>query len=388
MFFGSRPVATGTKVIPGISTVYFDEVARKEIYAAIDNASTQELKFLRAKYTELKNKLGRIPTLKEFDAYGSIDVLKIFNKCGSYHAFLLKTERDYKINFSVEQEQVIEFVSKKLCSGKRIHELALLDCLLKSSAIDFHSIELGLNQRYGIPVGDGGYTSAISVLSNRFEEPAKREKFEDCVFIKSIENGLVLDDQMQTLLRDSEFKSALQELVDFGFHRYEQGYQHRYKDTNLVLYAKYTYEDVCRLLNWDAKMNAQNIGGYFYHQKSKTLPVFINYHKADTAIQYEDRFVSPFELIALSKHPRRVDSPDADHIYKRTEADQENRIYLFVRKNKDDKEAKEFYFLGEIEAFGKPREVKLEASNDTAFEIDYRLDVPVRADIYDYLIGD
>lgn len=60
-------------------------------------------------------------------------------------------------------------------------------------------------------------------------------------------------------------------------------------------------------------MNAQNIGGYFYDTATKTLPVFINYDKTEDAIAYEDRFVSQQNLIALSKHPRKVDSSDADH---------------------------------------------------------------------------
>ncbi len=38
------------------------------------------------------------------------------------------------------------------------------------------------------------------------------------------------------------------------------------------------------------------------------------------------------ELIAFSKHPRDVNSPDADHIYKRRESEKDNRMYLFVRK--------------------------------------------------------
>ena len=50
-------------------------------------------------------------------------------------------------------------------------------------------------------------------------------------------------------------------------------------------------------------------------------------------------------------------SRDADHIYKRTAEDAANKIYLFVRKNKDDNEAKEFYFLGEIFAQGRPEPV-------------------------------
>lgn len=133
-------------------------------------------------------------------------------------------------------------------------------------------------------------------------------------------------------------------------------------------------------------MNAQNIGGYFYDAKTKTLPVFINYDKAEDAIQYEDRFISENQLIALSKHPRSITSADAKHIYKTEPDDQENRIFLFVRKNKDDKEAKEFYFLGEIYAEGHPTQIQMDKTKDNAFEILYRLDVPVRSDIYDYIV--
>lgn len=132
-------------------------------------------------------------------------------------------------------------------------------------------------------------------------------------------------------------------------------------------------------------LNAQNIGGYFYDTATKTLPVFINYDKTEDAIAYEDRFVSQQNLIALSKHPRKVDSGDADHFYKRTVEDRDNRIFLFVRKNKNDKEAKEFHFLGEIYAKGSPTPIKMEKTKDDAFEINYTLDVPVRDDIYEYM---
>lgn len=176
--------------------------------------------------------------------------------------------------------------------------------------------------------------------------------------------------------------------MDFGLKRYYERYSDRYKGTNLKLYEKYTYEDVCRLLNWKRNMNAQNIGGYFYDAATKTLPVFINYEKAEDAIAYEDRFVSANKLIALSKHPRKITSSDVTHIYKKSKEDKDNKIYLFVRKNKDDKETKEFYFLGEIYAVGDPLPIHMETTNDDAFEITYHLDVPVREDIYDYIRGE
>ena len=102
--------------------------------------------------------------------------------------------------------------------------------------------------------------------------------------------------------------------------------------------------------------------------------------------EYEDRFIDASHLIALSKHPRKPDSPDADHIFKRTPEDENNRIYLFVRKNKDDNIAKEFYFLGELTALDQPKVVKIKTSNDSpAFEIIYQLNQPVKSDLYDYI---
>ena len=175
------------------------------------------------------------------------------------------------------------------------------------------------------------------------------------------------------------------ETIEFGLKQNQIQYANRYKETDFVLYQKYTYDEVQRLLGWTRNLNAQNIGGYFYDAETKTLPVFINYVKEENAIAYEDRFISPDELIALSKHPRKASSTDADHMFKRTEADRNNKIYLFVRKNKDDKETKEFYFFGEINAHGNPTEVRMPESNDTAFEIQYKLETPVRADIFEYI---
>ncbi len=207
--------------------------------------------------------------------------------------------------------------------------------------------------------------------------------------IKKTDTGYVLDSAFRTMLNNNPvFLDMVKELLEYGIDHCHTNYGDTYRTTNFQLYQKYTYEDVCRLLNWQKNMNAQNIGGYFYDAETKTLPVFINYDKTEDAIAYEDRFVTPEHLIALSKHPRKVTSSDADHFFKRTAEDKDNQILLFVRKNKDDKEAKEFYFLGEIYAQGQPEPIKMEKTGDDAFEINYKLDVPVRDDIYEYIVSE
>ena len=178
------------------------------------------------------------------------------------------------------------------------------------------------------------------------------------------------------------------ELVDFGIARYQRDYSHSYETTDLVLYQKYTYEDVCRLLNWENNEVPLNIGGYKYDKKTKTFPVFINYYKSDdvsATTRYEDHFVNNNTLIAISKSGRSMLSEDVQNFLRAGERG--IQVELFVRKNKDDKISKEFYYLGHMNASGKAREFTMPNTAKTAVEIEWNLNVPVRDDIYEYIVN-
>lgn len=383
-----RYIREGARVIPGSSTIHFDEISKKRIYASIDAARTNDMRLLKESYKTLKYKLGRIPTIQDFKKFGSVEVTKFFEKCGSYHNFLKKYEREYHIHLTKRQENIIEYFSKKLIAYKRIHEMELLRILIDQKDRILYYQRL-LHEKYHVDMNEQVEESVLRNLKNEFPKEEERRKYSDCVLIEKNDDGSYsLSSKFQEELSDNNFQEMILELLDFGIDQWKEKYGQTYRDTNFTLYQKYTYEDVCRLLNWKKNLNAQNIGGYYYDSDTKTLPVFINYHKAEDAIAYEDRFVSEGHLIALSKHPRKVTSSDAVHIYKQSEEDKNNRIFLFIRKNKDDNEAKEFYFLGEIFAEGSPRQIYMEKTKDNAFEIDYRLDVPVRSDIYDYIVSD
>lgn len=385
-----RYVSEGTRIIPGASTIHFDEISRTRIFQSIDSARTNDVKLLKESYEQLKYRLGRIPTVLDFKKYGAIDVSKYFEKFGSYYAFLVKYYGDeYETRLSDSEANIIEFFSKKVTNMKRPHELILLQSLLNQKTRVGVYLEKILSNPKLAKLSKRLEESVVRNLTNEFPKEEERKKYMDCILIQSTENGYQLDDKFQQLLMENPaFAKMVNELIDYGIENYKDNYSDAYKDTNFQLYQKYTYEDVCRLLNWKKNMNAQNIGGYFYDAETKTLPVFINYDKTEDAIAYEDRFVSQAHLIALSKHPRKVNSSDADHFFKRTDADKDNKILLFVRKNKDDKEAKEFYFLGEVFAQGEPIPIKMEKTGDDAFEINYQLDVPVREDIYEYIVSE
>lgn len=384
-----RYVADGSRVIPGSSTIHFDEISRQRIYKSIDQARTNEKKLLVDAYMQLKYKLGRVPRLADFDEYESIDALKYISKYGSYYNFVknIVKDEDYRFTITIPEEKILRYISTKFLSGKKGQELFLLKKIInEKTGVNYREIiyDMGLKRsNESIIIEEQCVKNGLNL---NYLTAQDRIKFMGCELIDDREDGISISKSFKEKLNNPVFWSLVTETVDFGLNRYNKRYANLYKETNLCLYEKYTYEEVFRALNWETDQNKQNVGGYKYDAPTKTLPVFINYDKADDAIPYQDRFVSEGELIALSKHPRNINSPDVEHIYKTTAEDKNNHIYLFVRKNKDDGEgSKEFYFLGEMDAVGKPEPVKVKGNN--AFEIHYRLDQPVRDDIYDYILS-
>lgn len=391
-----RYIMEGGRVIPGASTVHFDEISRKRIFVSVDKANFSDIKLIRENYTNLKNKLGHIPRLLDFDDYGEMDVIRIFdnNSLGSYYKFLVKYEKEYKIRLSENEEKVIEFVSKKLANGKRIQELRMLKRML---AYARGSSKLGLfaglsedMKEYGKIVSQNQKENIVNVMTNEFPAGSGKKTYSQCVFIEDDGTDYKPTKTFMQMLLNEKFYEMLQELVEFGIRRYERNYKNTYKQTDLVLYQKYTYEDVCRLLNWEQNEVPLNIGGYKFDKKTKTFPVFINYDKSENisdTTKYEDHFIpgSRDRLIAISKSGRTLKSEDVQNFLKAKERG--IQVELFVRKNKDDKISKEFYYLGHMTASGNTKEFTMVNTEKTAVEIEWILDVPVREDIYEYIVN-
>jgi superfamily II DNA or RNA helicase/HKD family nuclease len=381
-------VMEANRLIPGCSTINFDEISKKRIFESIDKANFNDMKIIKDSYTALKQKLGRIPELKDFDLYGAIDPVRIFdsNSLGSYYKFLVKHEKAYTVRLSPTQENFVEFISKKLASGKRVHELEMIRCTLNYGDSLMSRLKTVLTEEYGINFKESTETSVVNVLINEFASGTGKKTYEGCIFLEKDGPDYKISGIFKENLKNEEFKRIVEELVEFGITRYKNNYSNRYMDTSFQLYQKYTYEDVCRLLEWEKGEVALNIGGYKFDKKTKTYPVFINYEKSEDVehtINYEDRFLSPSQLIAISKSGRTEKSEDVMQAYSAEEDGVE--MSLFVRKNKDDKMSKEFYFLGKIKAIGSPHTFTMKNTTKTAVEINYQLYTAVRQDIYDYI---
>ncbi len=238
-----RYVLEGERVIPGASTIHFDEISRKRIFAAIDSANFSDIKLIKENYFNLKHKLGHIPALQDFDKYGEMDVLRIFdnNSLGSYYKFLVKYEKEYHVRLSTTEEKIIEFVSKKLASGKRIHELALINRMFRLGHGLIGALQESLQKDYNQSMNQDCMKNVVNIMTNEFPTGTGKATYEECVFLE-IEEGenqeieYKTSETMTQILRNPDFCTILKELVEFGIERYRANYSRRYQDTNLVLY--------------------------------------------------------------------------------------------------------------------------------------------------------
>ena len=193
----------------------------------------------------------------------------------------------------------------------------------------FHGLQTDLDHDYGIHMNQNQMENIVNVMTNKFPSGGNRGTHAECVFLekdKANEQDYRTAKSFAKMLENAEFRDILKELVEFGISRYEREFSNTYRNTNFVLYQKYTYEDVCRLLNWERNEVPLNIGGYKFDKKTKTFPVF-------------------------------------------------------------DSISKEFYYLGNMRASGKCREFIMPKTDKKAVEIEWLLDVPVREDIYEYIVN-
>lgn len=393
-------VMLGTKVIPGASTVEFEKVVRDRVLESIDNARTNTVELLRTSYQAIKNKLGRIPNLVDFYPHNGIDAVKFFEKKwahygSSYYGFLAKYEKDYTGKLSPLQAKMLSYLSGRFGNGKRVAEALLIESIINNKNTNADFFKEQLLKRFGIDASDDLLKNIVLNLSNQFNLTGdQKERNKDVVFVEPIgTEDFRIADAFNRALTDetsSDFIVQLNDLIAFIYQRYDLRYSKRYRCMDLTLNEKYSYEDIPRLLNWSKYISAQIIGGYRYDDETNTLPVLVNYNKEDDAIAYEDHFENEEYLIALSKTNRKVDSKDAEIIFRKQPEYKNTKILLFVRKNKNDSETKTFYFLGEMNAIGGPEPVAVPKRDGTgekvsAFKVRYRLESNVRRDIYEYI---
>lgn len=378
-------IAEGNRIIPGCSTINFDRIAQKRIYESINSASFSKLKLLKEEYEKLKYKLGRIPTLIDFYKNGAIDPVLILSYSKSYYNFLKKVESEYTYTMSEKEARFLECISLNLANGKRPHELLALKRLIKYDEISKNELKSELINKYGIKHNNKSIDAAINLLRGEFwNSPSDKKNYVSCNFIEQDNiSKYVRCASYSSLLKKKHFYNQIQQIIELGLIKYEDNYTQNYKDTDLVLYKKYTRKDVCRLMNWEKDESSVMYG---YKIKYDMCPIFVKYKKPeniDAGLKYDDKFISKDIFSWMTRPDVTLKNKDVCKIkdYKNNGLN----IELFIIKSDD--EGSDFYYMGRVKPLKFSETTTIHKGIEKPIvNIIYKMDKPVRDDIYEYLL--
>lgn len=366
-----------------VSTINFSKVASEKILASLDQVKLDSLRELRQSYQELKNKIGRTPLLFNFYQYGSVSPLVFANNHGldNYATFLRKMGES--VELSKYENQVLTFLTRELLNGKRIHELLLLDLLLKNGKVKQEDYVSRLQKRGYANKAVLGSVEDILSLSFFDVKQGKTTKKAQYGDLPIIEHSNLLDyklnEKISAALRQNEwFKRLVVDVIKTGL-KLNESYDNMHQFT---LYQQYDRKDACRLLNWPKDVSAPMYG---YRVGEHDTPIFVTYEKSDDQKRnaiYDNTLENGRSLRWYTRVPRHLNSEEVQRLLHTGGM----HIHLFVKRS--DAEGKQFFYLGEAKIdLSSVKEKLIGAKKKPAVGMNLIFEQPLTSEMYTYLFA-
>lgn len=376
-----RKYLKDTSFIKGVSTINFEAIAKKQIFASIDKTNLSQLKIIREAYQALKNRIGEIPSLYSFVEHRSIDpeVIVKLNGINNYPAFLHKMQEPVP-QIGKRELEVLTMFSLELLNGKRMHEIILIELLLQHNGKVSRSFYEQIIMKENLDYDETTLRSVQRLLDLSFFTKPDQQKYGKAPIVVFEADYIQIDSKLRESLQStSYFVDCVRDIVRIAKIKHA-----KYKRNQpLTLYEKYSKKDICRLLNWDTDEKGTIFG---YRTKYSTCPIFITYHKSEVeeSIDYGDELINPNVLRWYTRNNRTLQSNEVKEIIEAK--DNETDIHLFVKK--DDDEGNEFYYLGKALPEQKTVEETVMESKGKQLPVvrmNMLLEEPIEPTLYKYI---
>ena len=364
-------ISEGSSMIPGESTINFDEITKERIYASIDSTNMQLLADLKIDYNNLKSRIGRTPMLMDFVKNEAREPFSFIEYSKSYYNFINNVDKSFDKPLDNKLSELLELFSKEINNAKRIEESLILKELLNKNELSISKLEQLIFDKYQYKPSAETIKSCISNINFSFIR--KKEKI---IFIE--ENFFKFHDEFIKFLANETFEEFLLDSVNYSIYTFNNNFNKNYYKDGLLLFNKYSRKDVCRLLNWENDISSTVYG---YRTRNEITPCFVTYHKSDEiedTIKYNDYFVSPSVFAWESRSNRKLSSQEIKNVI------HSKRILLFVKK--EDAEGTDFYFIGDASIIKDSiQQAEMPDSGKPVVHFKFQLEQPVKDDLYNYI---
>jgi superfamily II DNA or RNA helicase len=364
-------ISEGSKMLPGSSTINFDEITKENIFKSIDSANMKILSDLKKDYSLLKYRLGRVPMMMDFLKHESRDPFLFIEYSKSYYNFVVKVDNDFEASLSKELIDLLELFSREINNSKRIEESYILKEMLLNRNITLNSFKENIYNSYGYTTSEEILESCLTNLNFNFVRKEKN------IIVKKSQT-LSFHKDFEKHLKHPAFKQFLLDSTNYSISSFNKNYKKDNFKNGLILFNKYSRKDVCRLLNWEKDISSTVYG---YRTNESVTPCFVTYHKSheiEDSIKYNDHFVNPSVFAWESRSNRKLKSKEIQNVIN------SKRILLFVKKG--DGEGTDFYFMGDCSII--PNSIEQAVMPDSQKPIvhfKFQLGQEVNEDLYQYI---
>ncbi len=356
-------------ILPGEATINFDKVAKENIFSSIEKATINSKKDVYEDFLDVYNRLNHIPSLIEIDENSSLSarVFLDYRVYDSYYEFLV-SKKYIKDTLNEDEKKVLKFLARTVFDGKRHFEV---DVLTKLISEDEYKLSDDISMKDYMP------SRINEFLLTNIE---KKEISLGKVDIR--EKKVIITSKFKEMLSNSTFKKFIEDGISYAYYANKKYYDCL---DYFKLYEKYTRFDATRILNL-GRNNVSTMYGYSVKEKEGVVPIFIDYHKGQDAIQYDDHFIDNSLLVWSSRSTLEKRTEGEIDKIRKLSPTKKLKLLVFVQKSNLKMVSKEgFYFLGEASILNLDTKPRANKDGKPCYHFILKLEKSIPNDIYEYL---
>lgn len=363
--------------IPGCTHIQLDPISKEQILRQIEDENFNSMKYLKEEYLNFKLDLGnRIPSLMDYNVVdGAPDPIRYIKKERSYLNFLSKVEKNEPSIMPLLANDVHDKYQRYLdgCLPlKRPHEFIIICYLMDNETITLAQARFEI-ERYLSSVSDKTLKHAFEHINGNFFDSREKKAWPHFAQLVESEDELILKRTKEFTHVSSERLSHqwLLASIEYGLECYANDFgSDDYGLPSLKLYQQYSMRDIALVAN--VRKTHSSYRGTGVLREGDDFFFFIDLHKEDGAIEYNDKFVKANQFQWDS--PSGC-SPKSNQGYDIINHQKKGfRLHLFVRKFKElDGVTEPYVYIGEGDVIShkgeRPINFQLALHNQVPHEI-------------------
>ena len=374
-----RFIMNGTDMIPGQSSIIFEEIVKERIFENINRTNFSTKKNIEKDFILLEKQLGRVPMLYDFFEKNMIEPSVILKYKKTYDEVLriLKPREEFS-TLDSRESNYLTFLSSFFTPAKRVHEMVILQELLNKERVSIEEIGKILEERYFLYNQEESIENGVKHLAKEIFVSLSTAK-EFLPIVERYEDDIVLSGDFKKSYEGKlYFKNLIDDLIRYNLAYVEKNYKQREEET-ILRYKEYSKQEAFWYLNLDFN-NGYQVSGYTVFEEQRKVILFITLDDTPPFTQYDNKFYDNRRFTWYSKNQRCL-SRNGKLTAEGKIAENYYILEVFIKK----KSGENFYYIGKVKEVLNPKEI-VNYKGNSVVEYELLLKDEIEENLYNYLL--